>query len=954
MAFTVTIDFDDGVGPRDVSNLVLQDSFIRRRTLWKSLAPQSNYLTFKMQRDSTIIALLLGSTTKEFFVVVTKDSGDYFSGLIRRNFKIVTTTLPQPVDIECVDYSAVWLRKRVDTTFLWAGYAVCDPSSTATSVVHQLLALAGYTAAEISISTTIADTIDYLAVAAGPDAPTYWDLLTKMLFEFGYVWTHDEAGRFTIYNFLPSSITEAGELDNDSMVGTLEVQRQDAEYEAATVTWYTHKTETSKIVFEETRGAANGLKCNVQILADAHYPPNADTAPGYAEYRFQDKEIVAVQNAVVDSSPFTGLVADTFTNLYRRALVDYHNTGAAGYLTRFDIIGDVTYRDQLTISKRMPTTTEKIYKVDALYLDNGTDADKLADGLYQYFIRSAMRYLCRSRTEYHPGDIVGISETNLGIDATGVVVEIADDGVGGEYAYVVEGIAAYVAAAVTRQQIMEPPSTPQIPAGALTVAASTYSGYYDYHCDAVEDGETITDALTEMQGRGGGVVHLTAGNFKLQTASGHISLMVGCVLEGEGEGTVLEIDYDGAMYGVVMGSGTELRNLKIIDNYGHSTGVFINGGDGNRVKNVICDGVQYALWFTYATNLHVEGCSVIDAYYGLMLGDCNGFRIIGNYFEHIGRYAITTITAGSASKTAGNITKNTIKGGGTVPLDVGHGMYIDDALGTLIEGNVIEDLGYGGINVTSSCIHVIVKGNFITGDGCEYGIDAAAIMDGGTGTVIEGNTIEEDEHEHGAIYVWAEAEDAMVTGNSCRNNRNIVHNSFCYGTLLPGLISEHGVATNATVTADTVVFYDSDSSQKATKSVAAGTAAKIIFTDNENTDDLHGVIAGQTYSVKIMVKIPATGGPAPAEVTFVSSQYYSGSWHETELDVMATTDAWEELSGTIAINSAATGFFFGIRIASTAEVDEYLNYDHVMFRLQGWRNYHESQLEDDGTNTRVG
>jgi hypothetical protein len=458
MAWAAYLDFNDGAGERNITALVLKPTVQRVRTLWKRLEPQSNYCTFLIKRDPTIVSLFL-TTTAEIKVRIADGASAWFTGLVRKNFTITTSSNVEPVKVECVDYSAVWLKKKIDTTFAWAGMKICDPADTGNSIVHKLLTLAGYTSATWSISDTISQTIDYLCNVAGPDAKDYWTVLTGILFEYGWVWMHGPDGKFAIFNFLPASVASSGTLDNSVMRGSLIVNRQEAEYEATEVLWWTHKTEADKLVFQETRGATDGKKCNVDVAAGAHYPPYADADPGYAEYDYLGKEILYVDRITADVLCDAGITAVTLTNYFRRALVDYVNGGGStAYIRRFDLkAANVTYKDAITVTKRMPSVTEKIWKFEAEYLGALADATKLTAGVYQYFLRSAMGYQCKSSADYAPGALVTVAETNLGISALCVVVAVTDGceldtSTDRTRIYQLEGIAAYAVQATSSNQ----------------------------------------------------------------------------------------------------------------------------------------------------------------------------------------------------------------------------------------------------------------------------------------------------------------------------------------------------------------------------------------------------------------------------------------------------------------------------------------------------------------------
>ena len=236
--WVVNLDFQDGGGNRDISAKVIHKSFRRSRYIWKNLKPAQSACTFKMHRDATIINLLL-STTKDVLVSITKDASDYFYGIVKNTFTFDIRTKIGPTKLDCVDRGER-LKKVIDSTFAWTGYKVCDPASTGSSILHQLLTTAGFSSGEWSLSTTINKTIAYF-VNIAPEKKKYHDVIRELLFEFGYVFHFGADGKFAIYDMFPSSVSTTANLDdsaNNNMIGRLSVKRRDTRHEGASIKWW--------------------------------------------------------------------------------------------------------------------------------------------------------------------------------------------------------------------------------------------------------------------------------------------------------------------------------------------------------------------------------------------------------------------------------------------------------------------------------------------------------------------------------------------------------------------------------------------------------------------------------------------------------------------------------------------------------------------------------------------
>jgi hypothetical protein len=241
MAWQVLIDFQDGEGQRDITSKVMVTSFRRTLALWSELNPTANFCKFQMHRDVEMINLLM-TNEKETLIEITKNSVDYFTGIVRPNVDSSVSVQVGLTELECVDYSDR-LKKKISTTFALAGFYVCNNSDTTHSLVHQLIIKAGFIASDVNIAD-ILKTVPYFINVASFEEQTYWDALAKILYEFGYVWYWNESGQFCAYCFIPDAVTPATTFDNTNINGTLKLTRKLNKYEAFTVEYWGLATET--------------------------------------------------------------------------------------------------------------------------------------------------------------------------------------------------------------------------------------------------------------------------------------------------------------------------------------------------------------------------------------------------------------------------------------------------------------------------------------------------------------------------------------------------------------------------------------------------------------------------------------------------------------------------------------------------------------------------------------
>ncbi len=132
-------------------------------------------------------------------------------------------------------------------------------------------------------------------------------------------------------------------------------------------------------------------------------------------------------------------------------------------------------------------------------------------------------------------------------------------------------------------------------------------------------------------------------------------------------------------------------------------------------------------------------------------------------------------------------------------------------------------------------------------------------------------------------------------------------------------------------------------SYKVTKTVPSGVWGIVNICDNSDSDDMHGMVAGNIYTCSEWVKVPIASGIALAETGMVFEYYYDGGWHYAETNLPTAFDTWQKLTVTVALpaNTVATGIrpFDSL----TASDTEYFYVDDIIL-LSSYKFY-ESKID---------
>ena len=137
------------------------------------------------------------------------------------------------------------------------------------------------------------------------------------------------------------------------------------------------------------------------------------------------------------------------------------------------------------------------------------------------------------------------------------------------------------------------------------------------------------------------------------------------------------------------------------------------------------------------------------------------------------------------------------------------------------------------------------------------------------------------------------------------------------------------VLTDTTFARDNAEERTGTYSYKVTKTIASGTAAYATLCDNENTNDMHGMVAGHIYTKSAWVYVPTASGIALNEIRILIEDYDS-NWLTSYSGNPTAFDTWQKLTVTRTIRSGATGTSILFEIISTAKNNEYFYVDDLM------------------------
>lgn len=450
----VYLDFGLGDGWEDITTyLVGRYPVTRTRAIHNGLRPVIGQATFTINRSTTLANRILASET-DIECKILDGATAWFRGRIRNTIKVsVGAVRVDGIKIQAVD---AWMRlekKKVRTAYNWTGYKVCNPSSTSASILHQLFVLAGFTLAELSL-TSVAAVIDWYAIESDSEK-TIRERIEQLLEEFGYSAYVDASGIVRMYDLAPASVTPTATLSDGAgggLVAPYEITRNEERYKGVEVTYYPHETQTGVVVFNDSTNGTSSIPCSIPLLAGEYYPTGAASGTSIrADYKIDDYEIVGVSSPALDWEKAGDVALQDSTADGNGMLLRFYSA-TGGSIIKLKITGNAIVKgDKSKVTKEYETATTEIEKIELDYATTQAQAEKVSILRASWNEYSDFTYaLTTTNLGLSIGQYIQIDEDAiLGVDATLRIVQITDGSSPDTASLICEGVAAYTYEALT-------------------------------------------------------------------------------------------------------------------------------------------------------------------------------------------------------------------------------------------------------------------------------------------------------------------------------------------------------------------------------------------------------------------------------------------------------------------------------------------------------------------------
>lgn len=392
---------------QDITYFVISSSLsIPENLISSELKPASNTVSFSMLKESPFYDDLLSSNSDIPFKILD-DTGSIvlFTGFLTDDYAMaVKTSGKSPIELTAED--AINKRLKVEWSSVdgkstrYKGVKVID-------VVRSICMLSGIVFSEISYSKSDLEDLVYFSITDLED-DTYYEVITPLLLDFGYTYYINAYGEMALYQ-LDTSGASYITLDKTS---ELTVKKTRTKYDEVDIKWYSLKTLSNEIIFDDTTGSNSDSSCLIELKQDEWYPEGTtlDTNT-YSNYKLNSGTKVVLADGVTSEIYADNAITQSFENYGTFAVIKLHNTAdTTKKITRLRVHASTVIAQDSQNTTTSLSGGKRKYKYESKYINTKAQSERLAAVLFNYYNNLNYSYSVKSPQKIEVGSYVIVSE----------------------------------------------------------------------------------------------------------------------------------------------------------------------------------------------------------------------------------------------------------------------------------------------------------------------------------------------------------------------------------------------------------------------------------------------------------------------------------------------------------------------------------------------------------------
>jgi hypothetical protein len=470
---------DLGIG-RPNTQTVYQDRIIKgsitsRYQLLNGLKSSSNQVSLQLERDCESIPDII-KTEGDIKAVLRDGETLLFTGYLSTNYRwTLTESGKQAVEITLEDVGTRLLGKA----FISGGQHLFNCS--ATDAIQAICASAGIAMAEdcTTIHENITATVD--------GSQSCKDTLDQMLYELGYVYYFNQAGKLCVFSIDCTTTDGIPILDQDDLCvvsgKAITLDKNIRRYHSARVSFTRLGEATNYLIYRNTTGKDDGHPyCYLKLEAGQYFDGIEIFSPQEWDQAQADtlrepaligacnaaseinvvgsNEIIAISSVVPLVVAQSGSVSSTITAAGGPYIkIEAHNSGSLPYyITRMDAYADILFLKDTTVVKTSDVplsgeSSDTLLQEELKFVHTTQLAQKHANLLGQYHRYCTSQYSFYSERSFPPGSIIRLVDTLFsGLDVNVLIIAKSYSDMSNIISYQAVGISRFDLSAEVRTQ----------------------------------------------------------------------------------------------------------------------------------------------------------------------------------------------------------------------------------------------------------------------------------------------------------------------------------------------------------------------------------------------------------------------------------------------------------------------------------------------------------------------
>ena len=407
-----------------MSQYLVKDSIKLRCQLLDGLMSSSNQVTLQLTRDCPSTTDII-KTDKDVHAILRDGVQTLFTGYLSTNHSWSLTEHGEQAFNITLESNGT---RRLSLPFITSGYHLFDCS--ADSAIRTVCSAVGIT---VSPSIPVLSDSIFKVVEASQTAK---DILSKLVYELGYVYCFDNLGRLSLFKIDCTSVTGIRTLNGDDLVcrsgKAVNLSRSIKQYDSSHVSFSELGRSEDYLVYRNTTNQDESHPyCNIELPSGGHFDGSEIySASEWSQELFDEfrepalvgacnagsetrivgsNEILAVYNVRCASEQEAGITCNITDVGGPYLSIDVHNESSQGAsITRLDAYGDIVYQKSTGVIRG--GFGGNVLSEELEYVHGRALAQKHANLLSEYHRYCSSRYTFYLREEVELGTIIRLHD----------------------------------------------------------------------------------------------------------------------------------------------------------------------------------------------------------------------------------------------------------------------------------------------------------------------------------------------------------------------------------------------------------------------------------------------------------------------------------------------------------------------------------------------------------------